>query len=205
MRFQINLHLRAPPLPPPDSFFLGSWPPASISGLRTPLACDNRTQLQQATAPRMEDGSSPTSGKRKDVDDVLLEDVPGTKRLKRLLTQESDLKVCCANKDVHCCCCWRKLPILPHAEGRAQQSTGLCRTRSLLGCMVRRCLLAPDKLSTVGGVAQCRFDRVIPNSAATSGFFAKDGFTNSNRAPSSSLPLNSASRHAMYCCSCTQQ
>ncbi|CAM9822143.1 unnamed protein product [Ectocarpus sp. 6 AP-2014] len=47
----------------------------------------------------MMDGSqSPISGKRKDVDNALLEDGPGSqKRLKRLLTQESDLKVYEAN------------------------------------------------------------------------------------------------------------
>ncbi|CAM9303051.1 unnamed protein product [Pylaiella littoralis] len=40
------------------------------------------------------EGSSSASGKRKDMEDVLLQDAPGsTKRLKRSLTQESDLKV----------------------------------------------------------------------------------------------------------------
>lgn len=42
----------------------------------------------------MDGSQSPILGRRKDVDDSLLEDGPGSqKRLKRLLTQESDLKV----------------------------------------------------------------------------------------------------------------
>lgn len=42
----------------------------------------------------MDGSSSPVSGKRRDVEDALLNDAQGsTKRLKRSLTQESDLKV----------------------------------------------------------------------------------------------------------------